>query len=71
MIIYPKKKLPDYYPTMYLDGYTPEEIRMALHNKMIKEYAERQAHQELEQEDKKKLEKALEQALDEILKDLK
>ncbi len=23
------RKIPDYYPTMYLDGYTPEEILYA------------------------------------------
>ena len=30
--------LPTYYPTMYLDGYTPEQIREAAHRDMIEEY---------------------------------
>lgn len=30
------RKIPDYYPTMYMDGYSPEEIRHALHRKMLK-----------------------------------
>lgn len=30
------RKIPDYYPTMYMDGYTPEEIRHALYRKMLK-----------------------------------
>ena len=30
------RKIPEYYPTMYKDGYTPEEIRHALHRKMLK-----------------------------------
>lgn len=29
-------KLPEYYPTMYMDGYTPEEIKTA-HAKKMKE----------------------------------
>ena len=31
------RKIPEYYPTMYMDGYTPEEIRYALHRKMLKD----------------------------------
>ncbi len=29
------RNIPEYYPTMYLDGYTPEEIRFALRRKML------------------------------------
>jgi len=36
------KKLPDYYDTMYLDGYTPEQITEAKHRSMRKEYQRRQ-----------------------------
>ena len=32
-----KKRIPEYYRTMYLDGYTPEEILWATHNKLIKD----------------------------------
>lgn len=28
--------VPDYYPYMYLDGYTPEEIMYASHKKVMK-----------------------------------
>ena len=28
------KHIPDYYPTMYLDGYTPQEILHAVRRKM-------------------------------------
>ena len=38
-----EQHLPDYYPTMYLDGYTPEEIYMAFKKTMAKKFAERQA----------------------------
>ena len=38
---YFKKELPDYYPTMYLDGYTPTEIWTA-HRKTI-----RKKHEEM------------------------
>ena len=37
------KRLPDYYPTMYLDGYKPWEIVEAAHNSIIKEAKARQA----------------------------
>lgn len=33
--------LPEYYPTMYLDGYTPEQIFAAAHNSMINRNKER------------------------------
>ena len=29
------RNIPEYYPTMYMDGYTPEEIRFALRRKML------------------------------------
>ena len=31
------KGVPDYYPSMYLDGYTPQQIMYAVRNKMIRE----------------------------------
>ncbi len=38
--------IPDYYSTMYLDGYTPEQILQAMHNKISKEYMASMAKQE-------------------------
>ncbi len=32
-----QRELPEYYDTMYLDGYTPEEILQAQRNTMYKE----------------------------------
>ena len=40
------KRIPDYYPTMYQDGYTPNEIIEAAHNTIIKEADARQAERE-------------------------
>ena len=37
------RRIPDYYDWMYLDGYTPEEIMYAVHRKMNREQAEREA----------------------------
>ena len=34
--------IPDYYPTMYLDGYTPYEILQATSHKMYNDHLERQ-----------------------------
>ena len=41
MIDYINRQLPEYYPTMYLDGYSPQEIMTAFHNKMYAEIEER------------------------------
>ena len=70
------KSLPDYYDTMYLDGYTPEQIMEAKHRSMRKKYltdqerrrkeaaAEAAAQAQIE----KQLEKAVSKALDDLFK---
>ena len=65
------RKVPDYYPTMYLDGFTPDEIHYAKKRQMMKDWEERELKKNLEKEFEKELEKALAQALDELLKDFK
>ena len=42
------KNLPRYYPTMYLDGYTPNQIREAASRDMIAEIEARQQKSEPE-----------------------
>jgi hypothetical protein len=37
-----KRPIPEYYDTMYLDGYTPYEILYAVRKKMHREYLERE-----------------------------
>ena len=37
-----ERNIPDYYPTMYLDGFTPEEILMAKHRQMRQTQEEQQ-----------------------------
>ena len=37
------RNVPEYYDTMYLDGYTPEQIMHAAHKKMQRMYEEREA----------------------------
>jgi hypothetical protein len=49
------RRIPEYYDTMYLDGYTPYEILHATRKKMYREYmerkeAEKRAKQETESE---------------------
>ena len=34
------RKIPDYYPTMYLDGYTPDQILHAVRRGMIQRHRE-------------------------------
>lgn len=41
------RKIPDYYPTMYQDGYSMIEITQAIHQKMIRDYYDRKAETEI------------------------
>ena len=47
---YYDRKIPDYYPTMYLDGYSPEQIIHAAHRKIRQEYEARKAERMAEAE---------------------
>lgn len=49
---YYARKIPDYYDTMYLDGYTPQQILYAVHRKMYREYLEREEAKRKAQEEK-------------------
>jgi hypothetical protein len=44
---YYNRKIPEYYPTMYLDGYTPQEILIAAHKRMHNEYQDSQQVDEI------------------------
>ena len=39
------RDVPEYYDTMYMDGFTPEQIMHAAHKKMQRMYEERRAAQ--------------------------
>lgn len=69
------KNLPDYYDTMYLDGYTPEQILEAQHRRMRKKYQRKREEAATEAavqaQIEKQLEKAVSKALDHIFKDWK
>ena len=73
------KNLPEYYDTMYLDGYTPEQIMEAHHRTMTKKYYadqkrkqdEAAAEKAVEEEVEKQLEKVVSKALDDIFKSWK
>ena len=49
---YYDRQIPDYYDSMYLDGFTPDQILHAAHRKMIREYEARKAAQRAEAEAK-------------------
>lgn len=57
------KQIPDYYLTMYLDGYTPEQILHAARRGMIQRHRERNAEQEVKTQ--------VEAALRDVFKDFK
>ena len=66
-----KKDLPDYYPTMYLDGYTPEEILQAKRKSMLKKGSIKDADVVLSKNQEKELKKQIQNAVDKILQNLK
>ena len=35
------RKIPDYYPTMYMDGYTPDQILHAVRRGIMQRHRER------------------------------
>ena len=41
------KKIPDYYPTMYMDGYSPQQIWTAKRREMFNRLAERDKETEI------------------------
>lgn len=45
------KNVPEYYDTMYMDGYSPEQIMYAARKKIMREYEERKAAQRAEAEE--------------------
>lgn len=57
------KQIPDYYLTMYLDGYTPEQILHAARRGMMQRHRERNAEQEVKTQ--------VEAALRDMFKDFK
>lgn len=69
MIDYKYRKVPEYYPMMHLDGFTPDEIHYAKKRQMMKDWEERELKKDLEKKFEKELEKALAQALDDLIKD--
>ena len=47
---YLDSKIPDYYPTMYRDGYEPYQIIHAAHRKIIRDHEARDAAKRAEAE---------------------
>ena len=47
---YLDSKIPAYYPTMYKDGYSPEQVLHAARRKILREYEDRKEAQRAEAE---------------------
>lgn len=58
------KRIPDYYPTMYMDGFSPEEIMYAAKRQMYRQIQERKDAQV-------DIQTALEAALRDVFEDWK
>lgn len=61
------KQIPDYYPTMYLDGYTPAQILHAAKRGMYQQHMERKREQSVERD----VQSALEAAMKDLFQDWK
>ena len=61
------KQIPDYYPTMYLDGYTPAQILHSAKRGMYQKHMERKQQRAAE----KDVRSVLEYALHSMFKSLK
>lgn len=76
---YKGKRLPEYYDTMYLDGYSADEVYVAFQRSMQKKFFEMhekqkreiQLEKDLEKQVEEKLEKTIEKALDDVFKKFK
>ena len=60
---YYNRQIPEYYPTMYMDGYTPDQILHVVRRGMIQRHRERKAEQQIKVQ--------MEAALRDVFKDLK
>ena len=61
---YNGKRLPEYYDTMYLDGYSGDEVYVAFHRSLQKKVSEMQQKQQLENQIEKELEQQIEEKLE-------
>lgn len=61
------KQIPDYYPTMYLDGYTPAQILHAAKCGLYRQHTERKQQAVME----KDVRSALEAAMKDLFQDWK
>ena len=70
---YKYRNVPEYYNTMYLDGFTPAEIRYALRKQIEREQEEqnllKQVEMAKEQAINREIEKVLKKEIDKLLKD--
>ena len=71
LLDYCHRTVPDYYPSMYLDGYAPEQIMYAQQKNMSRWFQERNADIRLLGQQKKALEDTINRALDDIFKNWK
>ena len=61
------KQIPDYYPTMYLDGYTPAQILHSAKRGMYQKHMERKQQRATEQN----VRSVVEAAMKDVFKGLK
>lgn len=68
---YYDRQIPEYYDTMYLDGYTPDQILHAARRKLLRAYNERQEEKRAEVSIETQVREAVYTAMDDLFKDWK
>lgn len=67
-----QRQIPDYYHTMYLDGYNLFEIIVAKHNSILKQIENKKIEKEtIDDIIQKNMKKTIDKAFEEIIKNLK
>ena len=62
------RKVPEYYPFMYRDSYTPEQILYAQRKKMLQQVEDRETEIKLSSKQEEALEDTINRAFDDIFK---
>lgn len=65
------RQVPEPYPYMYLDGYTPYEILHTTSRKMYQDYQAKRAEMQAEKEMEESVQNAISAALEDLFKDWK
>ena len=65
------RSIPEYYDTMYLDGYRPDQIIHAAKRKILRQYYARKAEECSKKDAEAQIKKTIDSAMKDLFKDWK